>query len=73
MFLKFTTHAVLNPNKHNSPPPSLSTLYQLPSILNGAAGLASPAETITDIGVTLRGAKGWIKIFYEEGKQEYNK
>lgn len=70
MFLKFTTHAVLNLNKHNSPPPSLSTLYQLPSILNG---LASPAETITHIGVTLRGAKGWIKIFYEEGKQEYNK
>lgn len=73
MFLKFTRHAVLNLSKHNSPPPSLSTLYQLSSISTGAAGLASPAETTTDISVTPRGAKGWMKLFYEEGKQEYNK
>lgn len=73
MLLEFTMRAVLNLNRHNSPPPSLSTFYKLSSILKGAAGLVSPTEAITDIGATPRGAKGWIKLFYEERRQEYNK
>lgn len=72
MFLIFRTHGVLRLNTHKSPSPLLSTLYQLSSVLNGAAGLVSPAGTITDTSVVPRGAKGWIKLFYEEGKQEYN-
>jgi len=40
--------------------------------LAGAAGLASLAETITDISVSPLGVQGWTKLFYEERKQEYN-
>lgn len=40
--------------------------------LAGAAGLASPAETITDINVTPLGVQGWTKLFFEEREQEYN-
>lgn len=73
MLLIFRTHAVLHLNTHNSPSPLPSTLYQLSSVLNGAAGLVSLAGTITDTSIVPRGVKGWIKLFYEEGKQEYNK